>query len=139
MTENQLLKIENLHKQYPGVVALDGVSLSVNRGEVHGLVGANGAGKSTLMSVLFGLYQQEQGIIKKDGVEVKINNPNDANDLFVQMEKMMLMDDEQRKKMGAAGRTLMLEKFDERIIIEHYFKLLDEIQGAKRISVVKQN
>lgn len=66
-------------------------------------------------------------------------SPNDANDLFVQMEKMMLMDDEQRKKMGAAGRTLMLEKFDERIIIEHYFKLLDEIQGAKRISVVKQN
>lgn len=59
--------------------------------------------------------------------------PNDADDLFAQMEKMLMLGNEQRKKMGTAGRTLMLEKFDERIIIEHYFKLLDEIPGTKKI------
>ena len=61
------------------------VSITLKEGEVHALMGENGAGKSTLMSVLFGLYQPEQGVIKKNGKEVKINNPNDANDLGIGM------------------------------------------------------
>lgn len=79
--------IEMLHitKRFPGIIANDNISLQLKKGEIHALLGENGAGKSTLMSVLFGLYQPEEGIIKKDGKEVKINNPNDANDLGIGM------------------------------------------------------
>ncbi len=79
--------IEMLHitKRFPGIIANDDITLQLKRGEIHALLGENGAGKSTLMSVLFGLYQAEEGIIKKDGKEVKINDPNDANDLGIGM------------------------------------------------------
>ena len=79
--------IEMLHitKEFPGIKANDDITLQLRRGEIHALLGENGAGKSTLMSVLFGLYQPEEGIIKKDGVEVKINNPNDATALHIGM------------------------------------------------------
>ena len=79
--------IEMLHitKKFPGIIANDDITLQLKRGEIHALLGENGAGKSTLMSVLFGLYQAEEGIIKKDGKEVKIKDPNDANDLGIGM------------------------------------------------------
>ena len=79
--------IEMLHitKRFPGIIANDDITLQLRHGEIHALLGENGAGKSTLMSVLFGLYQAEEGTIKKDGVEVKINDPNDANDLGIGM------------------------------------------------------
>ena len=72
-------------KKFPGIIANDNITLQLKKGEIHALLGENGAGKSTLMSVLFGLYQAEAGIIKKDGVEVKINDPNDANALGIGM------------------------------------------------------
>ena len=79
--------IEMLHitKRFPGIVANDDITLQLRKGEIHALLGENGAGKSTLMSVLFGLYQAEEGIIKKDGVEVQIKDPNDANALGIGM------------------------------------------------------
>ena len=79
--------IEMLHitKRFPGIIANDDITLQLKRGEIHALLGENGAGKSTLMSVLFGLYQAEEGIIKKDGKEVQIKDPNDANDLGIGM------------------------------------------------------
>ncbi len=79
--------IEMLHitKRFPGIVANDDITLQLKKGEIHALLGENGAGKSTLMSVLFGLYQAEEGSIKKNGEIVKINNPNDANDLGIGM------------------------------------------------------
>ncbi len=84
--ENQYA-IEMLHitKKFPGIIANDDVTIQLKKGEIHALLGENGAGKSTLMSVLFGLYQAEEGIIKKDGKEVQIKNPNDANDLGIGM------------------------------------------------------
>ena len=80
-----VIEMLNITKEFPGIKANDNVTLQLKRGEIHALLGENGAGKSTLMSVLFGLYQPEQGIIKKDGKEVKINNPNDATALRIGM------------------------------------------------------
>ena len=79
--------IEMLHitKRFPGIIANDDITLHVKKGEIHALLGENGAGKSTLMSVLFGLYQPEEGVIKKDGREVSIKDPNDANALGIGM------------------------------------------------------
>ena len=79
--------IEMLHitKRFPGIIANDDITLQLRKGEIHALLGENGAGKSTLMSVLFGLYQAEEGEIRKDGKVVQINDPNDANDLGIGM------------------------------------------------------
>jgi len=79
--------IEMLHitKRFPGIVANDNITLQLRKGEIHALLGENGAGKSTLMSVLFGLYQAEEGTIRKDGKEVRIKDPNDANALGIGM------------------------------------------------------
>ena len=85
MAEDFVIEMLNITKEFPGIKANDNITLQLRKGEVHALLGENGAGKSTLMSVLFGLYQPEQGVIKKNGKEVKINNPNDANDLGIGM------------------------------------------------------
>ena len=79
------IEMVNITKKFPGIIANDNVTLQLRHGEIHALLGENGAGKSTLMSVLFGLYQAEEGVIKKNGEVVTINNPNDANDLGIGM------------------------------------------------------
>ena len=80
-----VIEMLNITKEFPGIKANDDVTLQLRRGEIHALLGENGAGKSTLMSVLFGLYQPEKGVIKKDGQVVKIQNPNDATALHIGM------------------------------------------------------
>jgi simple sugar transport system ATP-binding protein len=80
-----IIEMLNITKEFPGIIANDDITLQLKRGEIHALLGENGAGKSTLMSVLFGLYQPEKGTIKKEGKEVRINNPNDANALGIGM------------------------------------------------------
>ena len=80
-----VIEMLNITKEFPGIKANDNVTLQLKRGEIHALLGENGAGKSTLMSVLFGLYQPEEGVIKKDGEIVKITSPNDATALHIGM------------------------------------------------------
>lgn len=79
--------VEMIHidKSFGALHALDDVTLRVKYGEVHAVLGENGAGKSTLMSILFGLKHQDKGVIKVDGKEVKIRNPNDATSLGIGM------------------------------------------------------
>ena len=85
LADNYVIEMLHITKEFPGIKANDDITLQLRKGEIHALLGENGAGKSTLMSVLFGLYQPEQGTIKKNGKEVKINNPNDANALGIGM------------------------------------------------------
>ena len=80
-----VIEMRGITKIFPGIVANDNIDLCLRRGEIHALLGENGAGKSTLMSVLFGLYQPESGKILKNGKEVRINDPNDANALGIGM------------------------------------------------------
>ena len=79
------IEMLNITKRFPGIIANDNITLQLKKGEIHALLGENGAGKSTLMSVLFGLYQPEEGTIKKDGEVVSIKDPNDANALGIGM------------------------------------------------------
>ena len=85
MESQYAIEMLNITKKFPGIIANDNITLQLKHGEIHALLGENGAGKSTLMSVLFGLYQPEEGIIKKDGQVVSINDPNDANALGIGM------------------------------------------------------
>ena len=80
-----IIEMLNITKEFPGIIANDDVTLRLKRGEIHALLGENGAGKSTLMSVLFGLYRPEKGVIKKNGEVVDIKDPNDATALGIGM------------------------------------------------------
>ncbi|EGO63614.1 ABC transporter ATP-binding protein [Acetonema longum] len=80
-----VVEMRDIRKEFLGIVANDAITLTVRPGEIHALLGENGAGKSTLMSILFGLCQPDRGKIFIRGQEVKIANPNVANDLGIGM------------------------------------------------------
>lgn len=80
-----VVEMLNIRKEFPGILANDDITITLNPGEVLALLGENGAGKSTLMSVLFGLYQPEAGTIRVKGQDVKITNPNVAAELGIGM------------------------------------------------------
>lgn len=76
--QDAVIEMRHISKSFPGIKANDDISLSLKRGEIHALLGENGAGKSTLMSILFGLYQADEGKIYKNGEAITIRDPNDA-------------------------------------------------------------
>jgi simple sugar transport system ATP-binding protein len=77
-TAHELVRVEEVTKAYPGVLANDAISLELQRGQIHAVVGENGAGKSTLMGMLYGLYRPDRGRILIDGDEVDFASPRDA-------------------------------------------------------------
>lgn len=85
MQNDVLLQMTGICKQFPGVRALDGVSLTVRRGTVHALMGENGAGKSTLMKCLFGMYEKDEGTILLEGKEIDFKNSKEALESGVAM------------------------------------------------------
>ena len=104
-----MLQPSDISKIYGnGIAANKDVDFNLKKGEIHALLGENGAGKSTLMSVLFGLYQPEKGIIKVRGREVKIKGPLDANALGIGMvhQHFKLVHGQCQKKSGGAQRAL---------------------------------
>jgi simple sugar transport system ATP-binding protein len=85
MSDDPFVRLENITKTFPGVVANDDVSMSVEKGEIHGLLGENGAGKSTLMKILYGLYSADEGEIYLDGERLEMDSPQDAIDAGIGM------------------------------------------------------
>jgi len=73
-----ILELRNITKQFPGVLACGGVNLTLEKGEIHALLGENGAGKTTLMNILYGLYKATKGEIYINGEKVDITGPTDA-------------------------------------------------------------
>lgn len=80
-----MLSFQHISKSFPGVKALQDVSFSIRKGEVHALVGENGAGKSTLLNILKGIYQPDEGTIVYDGSDVKIKGPGHASSIGINM------------------------------------------------------
>lgn len=146
--EEYIIEMLNITKEFPGIVANDNITLKLKKGEIHALLGENGAGKSTLMSVLFGMYQPEKGEIRKNGKPVKINNPNDANDLgigmvhqhfklveiFTVLENIIL--GVEPNKMGFLQRKQAREKILE--LSEQYGLRVDPDETVENISVGMQ-
>ena len=77
-TNNTVLEVRNISKEFPGVKALDDVSVRLHRGEVHALCGENGAGKSTLIKILAGTYLKDEGEILFEGKPIAINTSHDS-------------------------------------------------------------
>jgi monosaccharide-transporting ATPase len=78
-----LLSMQGIYKAFPGVQALDNVDFSLDRGEIHALMGENGAGKSTLIKVLTGVERPDKGYIRLDGKEIHVRSPQQAQELGI--------------------------------------------------------
>jgi ABC-type sugar transport system ATPase subunit len=78
MSKDYILKIKSITKEFPGVKALDNVSINIERGTIHGLIGENGAGKSTLIKILAGIYQPNSGDIELNGEICRFDSPIEA-------------------------------------------------------------
>ena len=78
ISNNVQFELNNIEKRFPGVHALNNVSIKINKNEVVGLVGENGAGKTTLMRIIAGSYKQDSGNIIMNGKEILLDNPKEA-------------------------------------------------------------
>lgn len=85
MSGDDILRMEKIRKEFPGVVANDDINFVVRQGEIHGLLGENGAGKSTLMKILYGLYSQDSGTVWIDGERLEADSPQGAIDAGIGM------------------------------------------------------
>lgn len=83
MQENVVVQLKNIRKEFPGVVALDGVNMDIRVGRIHALLGENGAGKSTLMKILSGTYKSYDGQVLYQGQEIHLKSEKDAIDMGI--------------------------------------------------------
>ncbi|MEZ5343794.1 MAG: ATP-binding cassette domain-containing protein [Acidimicrobiales bacterium] len=72
------IELNGITKRFPGVIANDNISFTVQEGEIHAICGENGAGKSTLMKILYGMQPADEGVMKVNGHEVSFKSPTDA-------------------------------------------------------------
>jgi len=144
-----VVELLDITKDFPGIRANDNITLQLKKGEIHALLGENGAGKSTLMSVLFGLYKPDGGIIKVNGNVVNISNPNVANDLGIGMvhqhfklvhnftvtENIVLG---REPKMGLFGMNLNKESKKIKELSDRYHLKVEPDSLIQKISVGMQ-
>ncbi|MBN2797442.1 MAG: ABC transporter ATP-binding protein [Clostridia bacterium] len=144
-----VIELLNITKEFPGIKANDNVTLKLRPQTIHAVLGENGAGKSTLMSILFGLYQPDAGQIRVRGKDVKITNPNIANDFGIGMvhqhfklvEEFTVVENiilglEPKNKYGTIDIKSAAEKVAE--ISEKYGLRVDPYAKIKDISVGMQ-
>ena len=144
-----LLDIKGLEKTFPGVRALKGVNLTVNKGEIHALMGENGAGKSTLIKVLTGIYQKNGGTICFDGEEINARPPIEANEkgistiyqelnlvLFQTVYENLFLGREPRTKFGSIDRKAMIS--EAKRILEELGIEIDVTRPLKNYSTAIQ-
>lgn len=150
-----ILEFRNIRKQFTRVLALDDVSISIKKGEVHAILGENGAGKTTLMSILFGLYHADRGEILINGKKAEIKSPRDSINLGIGMvhqhfmlipaltvwENVILGMDESRnpvlnKKVEIAKIEALCEKFDMHIDLNAYVWQLS-VGEQQRVEILK--
>lgn len=137
VNEPVLLKMENIEKAFPGVKALDNVSLTVKAGTVHALMGENGAGKSTLMKCLFGVYNKDSGSIYLEGKEVNFKNSKEALENGVAMVHQELNQALKRNVMDNMwlGRFPKISKFLPFTSEKKMYKATKEIFDELEIKV----
>ncbi|RKL65596.1 heme ABC transporter ATP-binding protein [Salipaludibacillus neizhouensis] len=143
-----VIEMNNIRKEFPGIVANDNITLQVKQGEIHALLGENGAGKSTLMNVLFGLYQPEKGEIRVRGEKVAITDPNVATECgigmvhqhFMLIEKFTVTENIILGKEPKKGTTINLRKAEKDVaeISERYGLKVDPRSKIEDISVGMQ-
>ena len=78
MESNYIVEMKNITKRFPGIIANDNVTIQIKKGEIYALLGENGAGKSTLMSMLFGMYEPDEGEIYIRGKKTTLRSSNEA-------------------------------------------------------------
>ena len=103
-----MLELHSISKSFPGVKALDGVSLDFQPGEVHVLVGENGAGKSTLIKIVTGIYQPDAGQIRYNGAALHFKNYRDSLDQRIGIVNQEI----QVVAEASVGENIMLDKLD---------------------------
>lgn len=145
----QILKLENISKVFPGVKALDNVSFELEKGEVHVLLGENGAGKSTLMKVLAGVYRPDGGSVIYKGETVEFANPKQAQEKHIAIiyQEFNLMPNltvaqniylgrEPRTRSGAIDKTKLCE--DARRMLEFLQVEIDVHAKVRELGVAQQ-
>ena len=152
MENNYAIEMLHITKEFPGIKANDDVTIQLKKGEIHALLGENGVGKSTLMSILFGLYQPDSGIIKKDGKEVKITDPNVATSLHIGMVHQhfklvevysvldnIILGDEPIKEYNFSAKNKVLNGFLKgfsktmTFLNKHIFKVIDRKKAYDQV------
>lgn len=148
-----IVEMLNIRKEFPGVVANDNITLQVKPQEIHALLGENGAGKSTLMSILFGLYHADKGLIRVKDKEVHITDPNVANELGIGMvhqhfqlvynftvTENIIMGNEGRFVLDVKSAAKKIKELSERyhLSIDPYAKIEDISVGMQqRVEIMK--
>ena len=146
MSETYAIEMLGITKKFGNILANDHIDIRLKKGHILALCGENDAGKSTIMSILFGLFQPDEGVIKKEGVEVKIQNPNDATKLNIGMvhQHFKLVDSFSVLQNIILGDETLKEYPDKPNVFQkafnflnkHIFKIIDVKKAREEVNKI---